>query len=183
MTHDLASRRIVARGQIAASPDAVFGFLSDLGNHARLAPGAVEVRSLERQPDGGARALVRLKGPLGIRRSAVTELLPADPASDAIIGRARIGRRTAASVVWTIRPNGNGSAVTIRAEIESVNRLDGFLLRAGADRWVARRFAVALARLTHELRAAPARRPDVAHLMGGGAPSTLAGSAGSQLHT
>ena len=183
MTNDLASPRIVSSGKIAAPPDAVLGFLADLGNHARLAPRAVEVRSLERRSDGGARALVRLKGPLGIRRSAVTELLPPDPASDSIIGRARIGKRTAASVVWKIRPNGDGSAVTIRTAIESVSRHDGLLLRMGADRWIARRFAVAIAKLSHELGAASAAHQGAGYLTGGGAPSTLAGSAGSQLHT
>jgi hypothetical protein len=136
--------------------EAVLRFLSDLENHARLAPRSVRLLSLQRGPGLGAHALVRLKGPLAIRRTASTEVL-ASRAPDSIVGRARIGDATVATIVWRIDGNAAGSAVTLCATVDAASRLDGMLLRVGGRRWLTRRFAAALRRLSYELNPASAR--------------------------
>ena len=70
---------VEAAALIPAAPEEVFAFLSDLGNHWRLADRFVEVVTLESSEvghaDGGT---VRVRGPLGLRRTATTR--PASPA-------------------------------------------------------------------------------------------------------
>lgn len=147
-----ASRPIVARRQISARSAEVVRFLDDLENHARLAPGSVEVLSLERGNDAAAHAVVRLRGPLGIRRTARTELLPISRGSRSIHGRASIGSRTSATIVWTITACGRGNSdVTLYARVEHAAPFDRLLLRVGAARWLSGHFATALAHLSDEL--------------------------------
>jgi carbon monoxide dehydrogenase subunit G len=148
-------RPIVASRHVGAPADQVLRFLADLENHARLAPGAVELLSLERGPDLCTRALVELRGPLGIRRTATTELVPTRVA-DSIAGRACVGKGTLVSVVWRIHRRGPGSAVTLSATLDETRPVDAMLLRLGGRRWLARRFAVALDHLSEQL--APVRR-------------------------
>jgi hypothetical protein len=119
-----------------------------------LAPGSVELLSLDRRPDAGARALVRLRGPLAIKRTATTELVSTQVANS-IAGRASIGRGTLVSVAWRIHPRGSGSAVTLCATLGATRPLDSLLLRLGGRRWLARRFAAALDHLSDQLTAAP----------------------------
>jgi hypothetical protein len=68
-----------------------------------------------------------------------------------IMGRARIGDTTVASVTWTIQTLGSGSFVTLCATVDAAGPLDALLLRLGARRWLARRFAAALEHLSREL--------------------------------
>jgi hypothetical protein len=56
--------------RIPAKREQVFEFLSDLENHWQLADGAISVVSVE--PGDGGR--VRMCGPLGVSRIAVTRL-------------------------------------------------------------------------------------------------------------
>jgi hypothetical protein len=144
-----AQRRIEAGRRLSAPPDVVLKFLADLDNHALLAPGSVRVLSHDRQRGLNTRALVRLRGPLAIRRTASTELLRMTESS--IIGRAKIGDTTVASVVWRIQTVHGGSFVTLCATVDAASPLDALLLRFGARRWLARRFAAALERLSQEL--------------------------------
>jgi hypothetical protein len=134
---------------LAAPSDVTLRFLADLRNHARLAPGSVRVLSLERQQDLSSQAVVRLRGPLGIHRSAVTELLP--PAGSTIAGRAKIGDHTLADVAWTVQAADPGSVVTLCATVEAASTIDSVLLSFGARRWVAKQFAAALDQLSQEL--------------------------------
>jgi carbon monoxide dehydrogenase subunit G len=150
MTTVSPGRPIVAAREIAAPAEAILGFLTDLENHVRLAPGSVEVLALARPPGLGARAVVRLRGPLAIHRTASTEFLRT-PVTDSIVGRARIGEGTRASVVWRIQRHPAGSAVTLCATIDAASPLDGLLLRLGGRRWLARRFAAALDHLADQL--------------------------------
>jgi carbon monoxide dehydrogenase subunit G len=145
---------IVASRHIDASADQILRFLGDLENHARLAPGSVELLSLDRRPGSGARALVRLRGPLGIERTATTELV-ATQVPNSIAGRASVGRGTLVSVVWGVHPDGAGSAVTLCATLGATRPLDALLLRLGGRRWLARRFAAALDNLSEQLAVAP----------------------------
>ena len=149
-------RPIVASRLIRAPADQVLRFLADLENHARLAPGLVELVSLERGPDLCTRALVELRGPLGIKRTATTELVPTRVA-DSIAGRASVGKGTLVSVVWRIRRRATGSAVTLCATLDATRPLDAVLLRLGGRRWLAKRFAVALDHLSDQF--ALARTP------------------------
>jgi carbon monoxide dehydrogenase subunit G len=143
-------RPIVASRLIRAPADQVLRFLADLENHARLAPGSVQLLSLERGPDLCTRALVELHGPLGIKRTATTELVPTR-VPDSIAGRASVGEGTLVSVVWRIHRRGATSAVTLWATLDATRPLDAMLLRLGGRRWLAKRFALALDHLSDEL--------------------------------
>jgi Polyketide cyclase / dehydrase and lipid transport len=151
-----ASRPIIASRELAAPAGAVASFLSDLSNHAQLAPDSVEVIALTRRPSGAEHAVVRLRGPLGIRRTASTELAPpVEP--NTLTGWARIGRRTLASVSWVIRGDGESARVALQATVESAARFDALALRLGGRRWLAGHFAAALDRLAAELAPATDR--------------------------
>jgi hypothetical protein len=143
-------RPIVASRRIGAPADQILRFLADLENHARLAPGSVELLSLERGPDLCTRALVELRGPLGIKRTATTELVPTR-APDSIAGRASVGKGTLVSVVWRIARRPTVSTVTLWATLDATRPLDAMLLRLGGRRWLAKRFAVALDHLSDQL--------------------------------
>jgi Polyketide cyclase / dehydrase and lipid transport len=147
---------IVARRQISAPTDAVIRFLADLEHHVRLAPESVQVLRLSRPPGRPVRALVRLKGPLGMQRMASTELAQTRLANP-IAGKARIGERTVASVAWCVEDDDGGSVVTLRATVDAASPIDRVVLLFGGRRWLTRRFEAALERLSHLLAAAPYR--------------------------
>ena len=54
---------------VPAPREAVFEFLSDLGNHWAVAGRWIEVVAVDGKGDGGH---VRIRGPLGLHRTAVT---------------------------------------------------------------------------------------------------------------
>ena len=87
---------------------------------------------------GGIRRLT-FPLPLGIRRTASTKLLQTRRANS-IVGQARIGARTVASVAWCVEDNHGGSVVTLRATIDSAGPIDRVVLLLGGHRWLARRF-------------------------------------------
>jgi hypothetical protein len=89
---------------------------------------------------------VRVKGPLGISRVASTRVEAAESPS-ALRGSAEIGRRTKATVRWTIDPADAGSAVTVAAMVERASRLDRVLLALGGTWWLRRLFRNAVGRL------------------------------------
>jgi hypothetical protein len=149
--HSLRRPPIVACTEVAAPPEAVFAFLNRLENHAGLAPSPVQVLYLHTCPDGGAHALVRLTGPLGVRRSARTDLLRTPLDSTYVAGRATIGDHTEASVTWTIEPTRQGSLVTLFVSLVSTGFLDWLLLSLGARRWLASQFRAAVGRLSMQL--------------------------------
>jgi hypothetical protein len=154
-----ARRPIVASRHLAAPPQAVFGYLDRLENHQRLAPGSIDMLYLHSSPDGGAHALVRLKGPLGVERTARTDLWQTPVGSEYVAGRAAIGARTEVSVTWMIEADRLGSVVTVIVSVLSADLRDGFLLRLGARRWVAAQLRNALERLSEELAPAKATTP------------------------
>jgi uncharacterized protein YndB with AHSA1/START domain len=128
---------------VAAPPDTVFRYLEDLANHERLAPHTADLMKLYRRPGHLDRAIVRLRGPLGLRRTASTELVRTDPPR-LIVGRAMLGSRTTVSVSWTIATAPSGSVVSLSATIEAAGPLDSLVLRIGGRSWIARRFSSAL---------------------------------------
>jgi hypothetical protein len=59
--------------------------------------------------------------------------------------------------VWRIQPLHDGSFVTLCATVDAASPPDALLLRFGARRWLAGRFAAALEHLSQELGTVSAR--------------------------
>jgi uncharacterized protein YndB with AHSA1/START domain len=134
---------IAASGRIDAAPEDVFAALDDLAGHWRLLDRWTEI--VDVAPDGRS-ATVRLRGPLGLRRTARTRVLASDPPRG-LEGEARVGRGTVGRVRWTLTADGGGTLVDLQAEVVAAGGLDRVLLALGASRWLRARFADALARL------------------------------------
>jgi hypothetical protein len=146
--------QITAASELHHAPQAVFDFLADLRNHALLAPGWVELRSRDLGTELPVHAIVRLRGPLAIRRTATTAIVDArEPA--VIAGRARIGKRTRASISWTIAGQRYRTSVSLRVIVEETAFLDSVVLRLGGQRWLQKRLAHALVCLGDQLDAHP----------------------------
>ena len=152
---------IEAAALVPAEPQEVYAFLSELGNHWRLASRFVEVVELEsaRNGDSSDRGVVRLRGPLGLRRTARTTVTAARPPR-LIIGTAEIADGTRARVSWTLARRLGQTRVRLSAEVESARGLDRLLLALGARRWLERRFEETLAALAVELQRRQAAEPE-----------------------
>jgi uncharacterized protein YndB with AHSA1/START domain len=149
---------------VPAAPQAVFEFLADLENHWRLADRFIEVVDLERDSDGRAHGgRVRMRGPLGLRRTAATRVLAAEP-PQLIVGLAEIGLGTRAYVRWRLAPQAGATRVTLEAAIDRVGPLDRVALALGGRRWLKRRLDTVVARLAVEAVMAQ-RHPRVTPLM------------------
>ena len=138
---------------VPAAPEAVFDYLARLDNHWRLMDGSVEVLSLDGDgEDGPDRAVVRLHGPLGLGRTAHTQVLEAERPS-LLRGRASIGHRanggrvTEGEVVWTLEPDGDGTRVHLAATVRCAGLGDRAILAMGGGAWMRTRVRAALARL------------------------------------
>jgi carbon monoxide dehydrogenase subunit G len=153
----MAPSPIATSRLVVAPPDAVFRYLEDLANHARLAPRTADLMKLCRRRGHLDRATVRLRGPLGLRRTASTELVRTEPPRS-IVGRAALGSRTTVSVSWTIATAPAGSVVSLSATIDAAGPLDSLVLHLGGRRWIARRFSLALDSLAAQLDATTARK-------------------------
>jgi Polyketide cyclase / dehydrase and lipid transport len=142
---------IEAAALVAGAPEDVFAFLSDLRNHWRLADRFVEVLTLDSSDGGRADGgHVRVRGPLGVRRTVVTRVVAArEPRL--IIGTAELASGTRARVSWTIAGRLGASRVRLAADLERARPLDRLLLAVGGRWWLRRRFASTLERLAHEL--------------------------------
>jgi uncharacterized protein YndB with AHSA1/START domain len=156
---DEAAAEIEATALVPAPPDQVFEFLSDLSNHWRLVDRYVEVISLT-GPDGGPpdSGVVRLRGPLGVRRTVHTRVTAAH-SPRLIIGTAELGDGTRARVSWTLASRSGQTHVRLAAQVERAGPLDRLLLRLGGRKWLQQRFAFGLERLAStmlELRRQPA---------------------------
>ena len=139
---------IEAAALVPAPQQDVFAFLSDLGNHWRLASRFVEVVELESTSGGDApdRGVVRLRGPLGLRRTARTRVTAARPPR-LMIGTADVADGTRARVSWTLAPRLGQTRVRLSAEVDDARPLDRLLLALGGARWMRTRFAATLKRL------------------------------------
>src|SRR4051794_34627204 len=93
-----AAGEIEAVALVPAAPEEVFAFLSDLANHWRLLDTHVDVLELDGLPPD--RAVVRLRGPLGVRRTVRPQMTAARKPR-LIIGVAELGAGTRALVSWT----------------------------------------------------------------------------------
>jgi Polyketide cyclase / dehydrase and lipid transport len=138
--------RIQAERVVAASPEAVFAFLSDLENHWKLTGRWVEAVALNHS-DGS----VRIHGPLGLRRTARTTVVDASP-STVMHGTAELSGGTVARIAWELGEDAGGTAVRLSAYVERAAPPDRVLLALGGRAWMARRFDAILERLETELR-------------------------------
>jgi carbon monoxide dehydrogenase subunit G len=147
--------RIQAETAVAARRSHLFRFLADLENHWRLTGGGVEVVELTGPLGARTGGVVRLRGPLGIRKTVATQVVSANPPRS-VCGSARLSRRTAATVRWDLDElAGDRTRVSLVAEVERVSPLDRLLLAVGGARWMRRLLADALSRLALLARAEP----------------------------
>jgi hypothetical protein len=151
----MALGREIRASRLVESPQGeLFDFLADLENHWRLADRFIDVLTLEREADGRAHGgRVRMRGPLGVRRTAATQVLAADPPHQ-MLGLAEVGPRTRAFVRWKLRGGEGGTRVRLEATIDRVGWLDRVLLVLGGRAWLERRFSAVLGRLAES----PSRR-------------------------
>jgi uncharacterized protein YndB with AHSA1/START domain len=148
---------IEATAVVPAPAEDVFAFLSDLSNHWRLVDRFVEVLSVN-----GSEALVRLRGPLGVRRTVHTRVTETREPS-LIVGTAQLGSHTRAVVRWSFAPEGAGTRVRLSASVERASLPDRLLLALGGRAWMRRRLAFGLSRLAVLSRPTPRRsRPPAA---------------------
>ena len=146
-------REIAATATVSAAREAVFSFLADLENHWLLADRFIEVLSLERATDGRSNGgRVRMRGPLGLRRTASTRVLDAAP-PQRMVGEARLSAGTVAFVRWRLSGEGTGTRVRLEATVDRAGWLDRLLLLLGGRAWLERRFAAVLGRLAERLSA------------------------------
>jgi carbon monoxide dehydrogenase subunit G len=152
------TREISATGLVPASPEDVYAFLCDLENHWLLADRFVEVLNLDGTGGGAVGGKVRVRGPLGLGRTATTRVLTRDP-SGSITGTAELTGGTQALVRWTLVPEGGATRVELAAQLQLVGRLDRFLLALGGRRWIHHRFRSILRTLAAQELSGPAPRP------------------------
>jgi uncharacterized protein YndB with AHSA1/START domain len=150
-----AAAEIEATAVVDAPPEEVFDFLRDLGNHWRLVDRLVTVISLEGDPPD--RAVVRLRGPLGLRRTVHTRVT-ASRAPRLLIGAAEMGE-TRALVSWTLAAHVGRTRVRLAAEVQHAGTLDRLLLACGGRAWMRRRFGHGLNRLAERFQPTPERSP------------------------
>jgi hypothetical protein len=145
-----------AEREIAAPAGTLFAYLADLEQHWQLADRFIEVVSLERPPPGGpARGgVVRMCGPLGLRRTARTQVADVH-APTRLSGTAQVGA-TVATVSWWLEPLGERTRVRLEATVVRASPLDRVLLALGGGRWLARRFRAILATLERRVAAVAA---------------------------
>src|SRR6478672_12693151 len=96
--------RIQAERVVAASPEAVFAFLSDFENHWKLTGRWVEAVALH-----DSEGSVRIHGPLGLRRTARTMVVNATP-SHVLHGTAELSGGTVARIAWEMNEDAGGTA-------------------------------------------------------------------------
>jgi hypothetical protein len=143
---------IAADGLVPTGREAVFAFLAELSNHWLVADRWIDVVCLD---DGGDGGRVRIRGPLGLRRTARTQVLASEPPAR-LEGRATLGA-TVARVRWELAERGQATLVRLEAHVERAGPLDRLLLAAGGRRWLRRRFRSTIAGLAG--RCAGASRP------------------------
>ena len=128
---------------VRAPAHAVYDFLERLPNHALITGDGLR---LEGVTADGMSALISMRGPLGIHRTALTRVTTRHRPRG-FGGTAAVGRRTVAYVHWAIEYADAGSLVTLTATVLRAGALDRLLLTIGGRRWLARSFDRAVALL------------------------------------
>jgi uncharacterized protein YndB with AHSA1/START domain len=144
---------------IAAAPEEIFAFLAEPDRHWQLLGRRLEpLRAYD-----GERSQVRLRGPLGIRRTLWIRLAVERPPHE-LVGRVEAGGgATIGTVRWVVEPaavadapapgdatpsaTSPASDVTLTARTDLSGWLDRLLLAAGGAHWLRRSLALTLAAL------------------------------------
>lgn len=126
----------------------MFAFLSDLDNHWLLADRFVEVLHLDGTSGSASGGTVRVRGPLGLGRTARTRVVTTEPARS-MTGTADLRGGTQAIVSWTLTAEGEATRVVLAARLQQAGVLDRLLLAAGGRRWVRHRFGSILQTLAN----------------------------------
>lgn len=129
---------ISATRRVPASDRAVFAFLADLENHWRLSP-RFQVLELDRNRAGAAiGGIVRVHGPLGLRRTVRTRVAHVDPPvgmrGEAIVDDTR------AQVEWTMTADGDGTIVRLSVDVIRESWQERLLFALGGRRWLRLQF-------------------------------------------
>jgi hypothetical protein len=151
---------IAASRRVPAPIGAVFGFLAVLENHWRLTDRWITVLSLDGGGDHGSPAqggVVRMRGPLGISRTARTRVVGAEPPLG-MHGTADVSARTRAAVTWSFADREGATDVLLSAEVTQASVVDRALLAFGGAAWMRRRFRSVLANLEAVVAAERAER-------------------------
>ena len=133
---------ISAERLIPAAPEKVFSFLADLESHWRLAGKWVDVLELEGPPGRRTGGKVRIHGPFGVGRTAVTTITDVNE-PECVAGTAAMGD-TRGRVRWTLTPEGKGTRVCLEATVDSLETQDALLLHLGGKQWLHARFGKTL---------------------------------------
>jgi hypothetical protein len=133
---------------------------ADLENHWLLADRFIEVLTLNSPPGARDGGRVRMRGPVGPRRTATTRG-SGSPPLHLMIGAAQLGRRTRACVSWALTPCDGETSVRLTAALDDAGLLDRLLPLLGGRWWMRRRFVTVLVRLAEQFtiqrRPLPAR--------------------------
>jgi hypothetical protein len=151
---------------VRAPAHAVYDFLERLPNHALITGDGLR---LEGVAADGMSALISMRGPLGIRRTARTRVTTRRRPR-AFGGTAEVGRRTVAYVHWAIEQAETGALVTLTATILRASALDRALLSVGGRQWLTRSFDRAVALLAVAVEKTAAAEETYARM--GGRPAT-----------
>jgi hypothetical protein len=136
---------------ITAAADDIFAFLENPNRHWQLLGRRLEpLRGYD-----GERSQVRLRGPLGIRRTLWIRMAVSRSPHE-LVGHVEAGGGTTIGTVrWVLRPlarDGDAStAVELTAGTNDVGWLDRLLLLCGGRRWLRRSLEVALAALAEHV--------------------------------
>jgi uncharacterized protein YndB with AHSA1/START domain len=138
-----AEPTIESEAVIPAPVEEVFEFLSDLRNHWQLTAHSIHVVELDAGRDGG---LVRIRGPLGVGRTAHTHVT-ARRSPRLIIGTAELRSGTRARVSWTLAGRMRTTRVRLAADVEHASLPDRVLLALGGRAYMDGVFSRTLERL------------------------------------
>ncbi len=152
------ARRARATGAVAAPPERVFALLEDLAQHWRMAGDWVEVVSLEPPIAPAQGAVVRLQGPLGLRRTARTRVDIAEP-NARLAGHAQTANGTRAAVEWTLRPARGGTMADLCVGLGDARLADRVLWALVGRAWTQRKLAATLEHLAPWAAAGAGRPP------------------------
>jgi len=134
----------VTAARLVEAPIAVvYEFLDRLPNHERLTSSRLRLLELAAGRQG---ARMRIRGPLGLRRTAETTITYRR-APYGMGGTATTGRRTSAEVHWSLDPADAGTVVTLTAIVHRMGPADRLLLALGGRRWLRSAFEQALTAL------------------------------------
>jgi hypothetical protein len=135
--------RIRAEGTVTNTPEEVYAFLERLENHRLLGDEHLHMESLRDDRRG---ATISVRGPAGLRRTALTEVTTTQ-APHRFGGTVTTTTNTRAGAWWTIEPNPLGARVSLNAAIAPRGIVDRVLLAVGGRRWLERRCERVVVRL------------------------------------